>query len=243
MKQYVKNFFDFVNESKVNEGTEGQRVEGQENSKVRGINVYKPGDPYKLDTRADGTGGKIQWTGVEKHFNNWMNNNHEMISIVCNIDANYDRWNYDELNINPKYKSKFLGTWNDDNLKLFSEDFPRYNKTEFDVIGLAKQEKGDDEMFKYKDVKISFVKVQDMRGNMFVIPPFEIIDIERGNSIVDQIMSGDAYLVGDKRAIIDNYQNKNGQKIVTIRFKGDNTTQTFTLADFRSKKYLNLTEV
>lgn len=183
------------------------------------IPVYPPGNPWKNK-------GSIQWTTVEDHLTNpakWKKeyDNPTNISFVADFD-------FDKYTADPKFRSVPLGTWKDKNLPTFLSKNPNYDEADYDFVEIVPNKEKPRE---------PWIKIVDKKGVEFMIPPFEILDIQIGSSVVDRIFSGSKYLIDNMRGIISDY--KDG--IVYVRMQ-DNTTREFTLADWRKKNYTDLDE-
>jgi len=177
------------------------------------IPVYPPGNPYKPE-------GSIQWTGVVKHTDKWKAEG-QSFTLVLDID-------YDMYTANPEFRSKALGTWKDKSKPLFTSKFPRYREVEFDLLGVEENTEKPNE---------PWLRVSDKDGIEFMIPPFKILDIQKGSSVRDDVFAGSKYLIDNMRAQLMNY--KNG--MVDIKLQ-DGTSKSFSIEDWNKKKK-NFTEI
>jgi hypothetical protein len=177
------------------------------------INVYPPGNPYKAE-------GSIQWTGVVKHTDKWKQEG-QAFTLILDLD-------YDMYTANPEFRSKALGTWKDKSLPLFTDKFPRYNQVEFDLLGVEENPEKPNE---------PWLRVVDKKGVEFLVPPFKILDIQKGDSVKDGIHSGSKYLIDKMRAKIVNY--KNGKVEVKLQ---DGTTKEYTLDQWKAGSFMEIEE-
>jgi hypothetical protein len=157
------------------------------------IPVFPPDSPYKQE-------GSIQWTGVEKLFTQgipqrkqgpWLETT--KMTVVSDLnDKDYDRYIADKA-----YQSVPLGTFGDEKLPLFSSKNPKYDESEFEVIEIVPNKEKPRE---------PYVKVVDKNGLEFMIPPYKIIEIQKGSSIIDRIFAGSKYRFGDgRKGMVVNY--------------------------------------
>lgn len=183
------------------------------------IPVYPPGNPWK-------NRGSIQWTSVAQHLtdpNKWKKEYDNPTNYTLVADFDFDKYIAD-----PKYRSVPLGTWKDKDLPTFKSENPGYDEGEFDFI----------EVVENKDKpREPWIKIADKKGIEFMIPPFDILDIQIGSSLKDQIFSGSKYLIDSMRAVITDY--KDG--IVYIKLQNGETKQ-FTLEEWKKKNFTDLDE-
>lgn len=184
------------------------------------IPVFPPDSPYKQE-------GSIQWTGVEKLFTigipqrkqgPWLENT-RMVVVSDMNDKDYDRYVADK-----QYQSVPLGTFGDKNLPLFSEKNPKYDESEFDVVEIVPNKEKPRE---------PYIKVVDKKGLEFMIPPYKIIEIQKGSSIIDKIYAGSKYKFGDgKKGMVVNYTP---DKVVHVKME-DGEIEKFSLADWKNMR-------
>lgn len=152
------------------------------------IPVYPPGNPFKRE-------GSIEWVGVEFNINKWIENKETdfgaMIAI-CYFD-------YNKYSMPGEKGKEYRSVFNDENPELpeFLSENPKYNESEFDIIGIEKNE---------KNPKEPWIKLLDKDKLEFWIPPHRILEIQKGASVVDEIYSGYKYLIDKKKGMVDTYR-------------------------------------
>jgi len=178
-----------------------------------GVFVYPPGNPYEKERT-------IQWPGLVDWINKWQGQG-QHFSLVCDVD-------YDKHTADPKYRSVPLGTWGDKSLPLFTEENPRYDEVDFDLVEIVDNPEKPRE---------PYLKIVDKNGIEFMIPPFKVMEVQRGDSVVDNIRSGSKYLIDKMRATIVNY--KNGKILVRLQ---DGSVREYDPQQWKSKNFTEIDE-
>lgn len=177
------------------------------------IPVFPPGDPYNRE-------GSIQWTGVVQHTKKWMD---EGQSFYLVADLDYDKWTAD-----PQFRSESLGTWKNKELPLFTSKYPKYKEVEFDMLGVVDHPEKPNE---------PWIRVVDKKGFEFLIPPFRILDIQKGGSVRDGIYAGFKYLIDGKRGKVTNYKDD----LVYIQMQ-DGGKKVFTIEEWKKSNFHHIDE-
>jgi hypothetical protein len=183
------------------------------------IPVYPPGNPWK-------NRGSIQWTAVAKMMTDptkWKKEYDNPTNYTLVADFDFDKYCATE-----GFRSKALGTWDDKALPTWKEKNSRYDESEFDFVEIIENKEKPNE---------PWIKIQDKKGNMFMIPPFEILDIQIGSSVKDDIISGEKFLVDNMRATITNY--KDGKVYIKLQ---NGETKEYTLDAWNAKGFTALDE-
>ena len=183
------------------------------------IPVYPPGNPWK-------NRGSIQWTAVAKMMTDpskWKKEYDNPTNYTLVADFDFDKYCATE-----GFRSIPLGTWADKDLPTWKEKNARYDESEFDFVEIIENKEKPNE---------PWIKIADKKGNMFMIPPFEILDIQIGSSIRDGITSGEKFLVDKMRAVITNY--KDGKVFVKLQ---NGETKEFTLDKWKAGNFSTLDE-
>lgn len=184
------------------------------------IPVYPAGNPWKQE-------GSIRWNDVGKHLTNWMKDG-TAISVVAEFDAN-------KYSADAKFKSIPMGTYKDKDKPKFSSAHANYDEGDFDVVGIQENPDKPEKVGEYW--REPWIRLADKNGLEFLIPPFKILDVQKGSSIRDKVISGHAYLVDDMRAKITNVKNGN----VELTFQ-NKTKKEIPIAEWKNKRYLELGE-
>lgn len=179
------------------------------------ITVYPPGDPYKPE-------GSIQWTGVLSNIEKWKQKS-GMTNLTMLLDIEPDMYTADS-----QFRSKPLGTWKDKSLPLFSEKHPNYREVEFDFIGSEENEEKPNE---------PWLRVADKNGLEFLVPPFKIMDIQKGASMRDRIYPDTKYLVDKMRAKVMDY--KGGEVYLKMQ---DGSTKKIPIDAWKKAHYMEIEE-
>ena len=183
------------------------------------IPVYPPGNPWK-------NRGSIQWTAVVKMMTDptkWKKEYDNPTNYTLVADFDFDKYCATE-----GFRSIPLGTWDNKELPTWKEKNPKYDVSDFDFVEIIDNKVKPSE---------PWIKITDVKGNLFMIPPFEILDIQIGSSVVDNILSGEKYLIDSMRAVITNY--KDGKVFVKLQ---NGETKEFSLADWKKKNFSTLDE-
>lgn len=171
------------------------------------ISTYPPGNPFHSE-------GGVRWIDVARYTKDLVEKGQ---SFTLNTMFDYDFYTLD-----PRFRSKVQDTWEKKDLPLFSEKFPRYSESEFDLVEtLAVDEPGEPRL-----------KIVDFKGNLFLIPCHKVIEIVKGSSVRDGIISGSHYIIDGERCTIENYIN--GEVIVRT---GDRSVKKFTLKEWNAAGY------
>lgn len=188
------------------------------------IQVYPPNSPFTKE-------GSIQWTGVEKLFTQgipqrkqgpWLDDT--MMTVVLDLnDKDYDKYIADASYNSIPLKNQ------DKKLPIFSEEKPKYDESEFDVIKIVPNP---------DKPKEPYVHVADKNGLEFMVPPYKIIEIQKGASIRDRIEAGSRYRIEGKKGMIINYTP---EKKVIVKLE-DGSTKEFSLKDWKAGGYRPLNE-
>ena len=176
------------------------------------IPVYPPGNPYKQE-------GSIRWVDVTKHAKKWIDEG-QAFTMVCFFDHN-------KYTLKPGFRSEVLGTWGDKSLPKFETKYPDYINSEFDLVEMTTPEKPDGPC----------LKIVDKKGFEFLIPPFRVIDIQKGSSVADGIYSGFHYLIDKMKGTIINYKNKR----VYVKLQ-NGEKKDFSLSEWKSNKFTEIEE-
>ena len=186
------------------------------------IPVYPPGNPWK-------NRGSIAWTDVVNMMTNpskWKteyDNPTNYTLVVGRADFDVSKYIAD-----PNYRSIPLGTWKNKELPTWAEKHPNYDESQFDFVEIVDNKEKPRE---------PWIKVVDKKGVEFMVAPFEILDIQIGSSIVDDVISGEKFFIDGMRAGI--YDYKGGKvKVKTA----DGEKREYTLAYWKSKNYPTLDE-
>lgn len=200
-----------------------------------GVAVYPPGNPYEKE-------GSIQWPGLVDHMKKWMA---EKQTFVLVVDFHsHPHVTYDKCNADPDYRSVPLGTWNDKELPLFTSENPEYKNTgkdgkeredggqggevDFDLLEIVPNEEKPRE---------PWLLIVDKNGHKFMVPPWSVMDVQKGASVEYQLFSGSHYLIDKMRATITNI--KDGKVIVKMQ---DGEVREYTPQEFKSHKFTDLEE-
>ena len=181
------------------------------NSLNEGIAVYPQGNPWKPV-------GNMTWPGFKVNVEKWMSDGTAITGIA---EFDYDKFTADE-----KYRSEPLGTWNNTDLPKFLDKNPRYDESEFDIIGFMENEEKPRE---------PWVRIQDKKGLEFLIAPHKFYEIQKGASVRDGVAAGATYLVDNMRATVIDY--KNG--IVKIKMQ-NNENKEIPVEEWKNHHYLEL---
>jgi hypothetical protein len=179
------------------------------------INVFPAGNPYKPE-------GSIQWTGVLSNIEKWKQKE-GLTNFVLVLDLDPDMYT-----ANSEFRSKALGTWKDKNLPLFTEKNPKYNEVEFDLVGVEENMEKPNE---------PWLRVVDKKGLEFLVPPFKVLDIQKGASVKDGIQPGSFYLVDKMRAKIIDYKKGN----VVLKMQ-DSSLKSVPIEQWKKAGYVELDE-
>jgi hypothetical protein len=184
------------------------------------IPVFPPDSPYKQE-------GSIQWTGVEKLFTigipqrkqgPWLENTRMTVVSSMN-DKDYDKYIADK-----RYQSIPLKTFGDSNLPTFMSENPKYDESEFDVVEIVPNPDKPRE---------PYVKIVDKNGLEFMIPPYLIIEIQKGSSIRDKVFAGSRYRFDNgKKGMVVNY-TPSGEVHVKME---DGEVKKFPYAEWKSSR-------
>ena len=175
------------------------------------VKVYMPDNPHKMSRV------QLSYPGVHEWLNWFSDPNNER--YVSNCIAFITDIDYDKRTADPKFRSEALGTWEDETLPLFSETNPSYKEVEFDYVEVPTDQeklgKIPGEELKKKGngtYENPWIKIVDKKGVEFLIKPYEIIDIQLGCSVVDNIFPGFSYLIDGERGTITNYEKHTVRK-------------------------------
>lgn len=182
------------------------------------IQVFAPGNPWKK------VGSGITWPGVADWLTKYSERGRH---IILGVDLS-DRGDFEPFTADPSFRSKPLGTWKDKTLPKFYSKHPNYDEVEFDFLEIVPNEEKPRE---------PWIKVADKNGMEFLVPPFSILDIVQGGSVIDKIFPGEAYMIGDMRGNISDYRNKT--VYITLQ---NGEEREYSLTDWKAKHFASLDE-
>lgn len=213
--KYVKLFEDYLNS--LNEG------KGRGNQ----ILVFPEGDPHNYE-------GSMEYTHAHDHIQNWLNKGGTWVVIVNFLSSkertNFERGEYDEFTVDPRFRSIPNGTWDDTTLPKFTDVYPKYNEVEFDVLGIKPNK---------LNPATPWIHLADKKGLEFCVTANRLLDAQRGDSLKDNIQQGSTYLIDSKRAKISGYRNG----IVEVTFEKSKTIKKFPLKEWKEKHFMSLDEL
>ena len=212
--KHLKLFEDFLNESNA-------------------VPTYMAGKPEKPE-------GHIRQIDVPRYTLDLLKKETSFI-----VNANFD---YNEMILDEGYRSKIQGNWDKPapgpkqeewrELKTFTEEYPKFIAADFDVLEVR-------ELGAYKGPKFTknepriVIQAKPWRdgkeGPKFLITEDDVLEIFKGCSVRYGIISGTAYLIDSKRAVITNLL----KGVVHIRLQ-DGTKDSFTLKEWKSKHFTKL---
>ena len=205
------------------------------------IRVFAAGNPWKPEQVQKGKGYvdyKMTWPKFYEEAPKWLEEKIAVSVIVDDFIPNSETLGYNKKVVNldkdePIYRSEIDGTWDNKSLKLFTDEHPDYNESQFDLVEVDPSLKDRDGVY-----------IQDKDGNEFCVHASRILDVQKGCSVRDGISSGTFWTfpsMESKRGRIVNYQ----AGIITVSFHYDRHTKqpsqdpkdilTFTLKEWRKE--------
>lgn len=216
------------------------------------IRVFKPNNPFKPADGEELFGVKIgkglEWKPVYDAFEKWLDQGFGITITVAEFIPNSEQLGYNKKTTNPKYRSEINGTWDDKSLPLFTDEHPRYDESQFDVLKVDKKFSNIDGS---NPPHIDGIYIRDEKGNEFCVHASRILDVQLGSSLRDKIIPGTKYGYfeyeyddnGEKKieknavGTIVNYQN--GKVYVKI---GKDDIREYTIADWKAKRFRSMDE-